>query len=148
LCHGQDYQSGEDFVDFPDVKFKNDDLAHFTAGPISYASEVNTPGRRAGGGYDNGSIFMLDNITFGLEVCADHGMGRLPKATPLAGDILVQIQLIPSGGMIIFPASVAMLKGGLVCNVDGATPQTTNTKRDAAGFHSQLYSVLRVGHEV
>jgi len=68
---------------------------------------VNTPGRSGGGGYDNGSIFMLDNTTFGLEVCADHGMGRLRKATPLDGDIFVQSQLIPSGGMIIFPASVA-----------------------------------------
>jgi hypothetical protein len=88
---------------------------------------------------------MLDNITFGLEVCADHGIGRLRKATPLAGDVFVQIQLIPSGRMIIFPASVATLKGGLVCNVDGATPQTTNTNSDAAGFHSELYSVLSPG---
>jgi len=88
---------------------------------------------------------MLDNITFGLEVCADHGMGRLRKATPLAGDVFVQIQLISSGGMIMFPASVATLKGGLVSNVDGATPQTTNTKSDAAGFHSELYSVLSAG---
>jgi hypothetical protein len=138
----KDYKSGEDFGDFPGVKLKNDDLAHFSAGPISYASEVNTPGQRGGGGYDSGSIFMLDNITFGLEVCADHGMGRLRKATPLGGDIFVQIQLISSGGMIVFPTSVATLKGGLVSNVDGATPQTTNTNSDAAGFHSQLYSVL------
>jgi hypothetical protein len=81
----KDYKSGDDFGDFPGVKFKNDDLAHFPAGPISYASDVNTPGQRGGGGYDNGSIFMLDNITFitlGLEVCVDHGMGRLRKATP------------------------------------------------------------------
>jgi hypothetical protein len=141
----KDYKSGEDFGDYPDVKFKNDDLAYFPPGLISYASEVNTPGQRAGGGYNSGSIFMLDNITFGLEVCADHGMGRLRKATPLAGDVFVQIQLISSGGMIMFPASVATLKGGLVSNVDGATPQTTNTKSDAAGFHSELYSVLSAG---
>ena len=141
----KDYKSGEDFGDFPGVKLKNDDLAHFSAGPISYASEVNTLGQSGGGGNNGGSIFMLDNITFGLEVCADHGMGRLRKATSRAGDVFVQIQLIPSGGMIIFPASVATLKGGLVSNVDGATPQTTNTNSDAAGFHSQLYSVLIVG---
>jgi hypothetical protein len=78
----KDYKSGDDFGDFPGVKFKNDDLAHFPAGPISYASEVNTPGRSGGGGYNSGSIFMLDNIIFGLEVCADRGMGRLRKATP------------------------------------------------------------------
>ena len=51
-------------------------------------------------------------------------MGRLRRAKPLAGDVFVQIQPIPSEGMIIFLASVATLKGGLVSNVDGATPQT------------------------
>ena len=44
----KEYKSGEDFGDYPGVKYKNDDLAHFPAGPISYASEVNTPGRSGG----------------------------------------------------------------------------------------------------
>jgi hypothetical protein len=108
----KDYKSGDDFGDFPGVKFKNDDVAHFSAGPISYASEVNTPGQSGGAGNNGGLIFMLDNIAFGLEVCADHNMKRLRRAKPLAGDVFVQIRLIPSGGMIIFPASVATLTGG------------------------------------
>lgn len=122
------------------------EVAHFPAvGPGTYALEVNTPGRRGGGGYNGGSIFMLDNITFGLEVCLDHSMERLHRAKPQSGDFFVQVQLIPSGGMIIVPTSVATLKGGLVCNVDGLTAQTTTSKNDEDGFHSELYSVLSPG---
>jgi hypothetical protein len=88
---------------------------------------------------------MLDNITFGLEVCLDHAMKRLQRARPQTGDFFVQVQLIPSGGMIIDPTSVATLRGGLVWNVDGLTAQTTTTSNDADGYHSELYSVTSAG---
>lgn len=68
-----------------------------------------------------GSIFTVDGITFGLEVCLDHGAkpssgssGRLEHAAN------IQIQLIPSGGMSI--GSMSTVSGGIVFNVDGKTP--------------------------
>ena len=36
----KDYKSGEDFEDFPDVKFKNDNLAHLPAGPTTTARKL------------------------------------------------------------------------------------------------------------
>lgn len=86
-------------------------------------SEVNTSG--VGGG----SVFTIDRITFGLEVCMDHGMGsRLqryytgsggqgtPKAT--AGEPRVQVQLVPAGGMAIQPLNICTVVNGIVFNVD------------------------------
>jgi hypothetical protein len=119
--------------------------AHYPAvGPGTYALEVNTPGGTRGGGYNGGSIFMLDNIVYGLEVCLDHGKARLRRASPQAGDIFVQLQLIPSGGITIDPSCVATLKGGLVCNVDGYYDGTTTHPGTQYGFHSQLYQVASV----
>ena len=143
----KEYKSGIDFGDFPGVKFKPDDIGYFPPRPISYASEMNTPGQAKGGGFNGGSIFELDGITFGLEVCADHGMRRLRKAQPLAGDTFVQLQLIPSGGATIMVPSVATMKGGLVFNVDGLDGQTLANPEGGGdkGFHSELYSVTSIG---
>ena len=64
-------------------------------------------------------MFTMHDITFGLEVCLDHGEGRLKKyyGTPDAkGKQKVQVQLIPSCGMSIKkPCTVA---NGLIFNVD------------------------------
>jgi hypothetical protein len=61
-----------------------------------------------------GCIFAMDGITFGLEVCLDHGVGRLRTAQDCNG---VQIQLIPSWGMKIMPA--ARVPNAVAFNVDG-----------------------------
>ena len=146
----KDLLSPVDWQDGPGVVVSENTVQYFPR-PVSYASEVNTPGPGGGGGGgggNGGAIFKLDDITFGLEVCADHGLGRLKKAKPQAGDTFVQIQLVPSGGATITPARVAALKGGLVCNVDGAsTVLTTNVAQPAEkeGFHTQLFSVLSAG---
>jgi hypothetical protein len=86
-------------------------------------SEVNTSG--VGGG----SVFTIDRIAFGLEVCMDHGMGsRLQRyytgsggpGTPKAksGEPKVQVQLIPAGGMSIQAGNICTVVDGLVFNVD------------------------------
>jgi len=129
------YKSPVDWGDYPDVRYKNDQVAYFSAWPHSYKAELNSSGNTGG------SIFKLDGITFGLEVCADHGMKRLRLAKPLAGDVYVQIQLVPSAGATISAQSVATLKGGLVCNVDGADGQTMSSPDDGHGYHSELFSV-------
>jgi hypothetical protein len=75
-------------------------------------------------GLGGGSVLTVDGITFGLEVCLDHGVSRLAnyyggKASP--GEPKVQIQLIPSWGMSIGGGGPCIPNGdGLVFNVDGS----------------------------
>lgn len=68
-----------------------------------------------------GSVFTIDGITFGLEICLDHAAkpasdsaGRLENAAN------IQIHLIPSAGMQI--GKLRTVQGGVVFNVDGSTP--------------------------
>ena len=78
-------------------------------------TEVNVKG---GGG----SVFTVDGITFGLEVCLDHANRRLRKYydnSAEASDPKVQVQLIPSWGMSIARPSICCTTNGLVFNVDG-----------------------------
>lgn len=83
-------------------------------------------------GLGGGSIFELDGITFGLEICRDHLQGKLrryyqgdPDATPAlapaasAGEPKVQVQLVPSWGAWIDPPNIVGVDGVLVFNVDG-----------------------------
>jgi hypothetical protein len=81
-------------------------------------------------GLGGGSIFELDGITFGLEICRDHLQGKLKRyyagdsTTGLAaaaspGDPKVQVQLIPSWGAFIKDESIVGVDGVLVFNVDG-----------------------------
>ncbi len=61
-----------------------------------------------------GSVFMIDDIRFGLEVCLDHVFFRLKN-----NDYRIQVQLIPSCGMDIkYVAGI----GTVVFNVDGSGP--------------------------
>jgi hypothetical protein len=85
-----------------------------------------------------GSIFTIDGIKFGLEICLDHLNQRL---SPGAG---VQIQLVPSAGASL--KQFACVSDGVAFNVDGlagkcdmrvnstggapsATPELANTTR-------------------
>jgi hypothetical protein len=81
------------------------------------------PGSRDIGGGNPGSlnertrggcIFTMDGITFGLEVCLDHVVGRLHNAPDKDG---VQIQLIPSAGAEIHKNHCSY--NAVVFNVDG-----------------------------
>ncbi|MBM4338036.1 MAG: hypothetical protein FJ110_00675 [Deltaproteobacteria bacterium] len=84
-------------------------------------------------GYGGGSVFSIDDITFGLEICLDHAYDRIwefyndhtdqtgnavsKQAQP--GDPKVQIHLIPSWGMSIAGGKISCVDKGLVFNVDG-----------------------------
>lgn len=68
-----------------------------------------------------GTIFTIDGVTFGLEICLDHAAscanhtaGRLDNAAS------IQVHLIPSAGMGI--RKLRAVPGGIVFNVDGSTP--------------------------
>jgi hypothetical protein len=116
-------------------------------GPGNYRLELNTAGRGGGGGFSGGSIFGMDDLIFGLEVCLDHDTGRLRQARPRRYDPFVQIQLIPSGGTVIQPDKVAATHGGLVFNVDGTISGVVGTDPadDEDGYHSQVFTVTTRG---
>jgi hypothetical protein len=89
-------------------------------------------------GLGGGSVLTVDGITFGLEVCLDHGQSRLHnyyngKASP--GEPTVQIQLIPSWGMSIGGGALCCPNpNGLVFNVDGSKCHSVARVND--GQHS------------
>jgi hypothetical protein len=70
--------------------------------------------------YDGRSIFEMDGVTFGLEVCLDHLVKRLRKSAPDTLQKRVQVQLVPSGGMKIKDESVIANVGGYAFGCDGA----------------------------
>ncbi|ATB47945.1 MSCRAMM family protein [Corallococcus macrosporus] len=85
-------------------------------------------------GLGGGSIFTMDGITFGLEVCLDHLTGRMSKYfnAPPAGAAKVQVQLVPSWGASITPSSLCGMLGALVFNVDGPQGSDACTIVDAS----------------
>ncbi len=81
---------------------------------------LSVPGSRDGGGSSTftdermgGSIFTIDGIKFGLEICLDHLKGRIPSGTG------IQIQLVPSAGAHI--DRLTCVTNGIGFNVDGLT---------------------------
>ncbi|HSR13414.1 MAG TPA: hypothetical protein VLS90_18355, partial [Thermodesulfobacteriota bacterium] len=85
-----------------------------------------------------GSVFTIDGVTFGLEICLDHIStttsntdGRLDNA----GNI--QVQLIPSCGMTI--GRLRTVSDGIVFNVDGGTPHVQVVAKGATvGVHMDI----------
>lgn len=58
-----------------------------------------------------GSIFTIDGIKFGLEICLDHLKGRIPTGTG------IQVQLVPSAGASL--KQLTCVANGIGFNVDG-----------------------------
>jgi hypothetical protein len=69
-------------------------------------------------GLGGGSLFDMDGLSYGLEVCLDHGEGRLSKS----GASPVRVQLIPSCGMSISPGAehIDTSQHSYIFNVDGS----------------------------
>ncbi|WP_437721830.1 hypothetical protein [Sorangium sp. So ce861] len=103
--------------------------------PTQGSRDVMTRREETGGGGREASqsglggqgYFVIDGITFGLEVCLDHARARLRSSPPL-GEYYAQIHLIPSAGMTIQKDSVVCTTNGLIFNVDGG----------GAGAHAHL----------
>jgi hypothetical protein len=75
-----------------------------------------------------GSIFTIDGIKFGLEICLDHLNQRL---NPGAG---VQIQLVPSAGAHL--SQFACVPNGIAFNVDGLGAKSDVRVNSAGGAPS------------
>lgn len=71
--------------------------------------------------YDGAGIFQLQGITWALDICLDHRdtVQRLQRSPQLPGDAMVQLQLVPSCGMSLQPASIVCEYGGWAFNCDG-----------------------------
>jgi len=82
-----------------------------------------------------GTIFTKDGITFGLEVCRDHLIGRLAHCKE-AGTVL--IQLVPSCGASIEHSSIACVADGIVFNVDGDGAGNTDVLINTGGAGTQV----------
>jgi len=102
--------------------------------------------------FDPLSIFTIDGIKFGVEVCLDHSRARLRRNRQPETE-LVQIQLIPSCGMQIVQGSIVAGKNGLVFNCDGqydnldptSHPNATSSvwmATESNRAHTQLTSVV------
>lgn len=73
-------------------------------------------------GLGGGSVFTVDGITFGVEVCLDHANNKLRSfydGAPPKGSPKVQVQLIPSWGMSIGGGDRCGVTNALLFNVDG-----------------------------
>ncbi|HWA24630.1 MAG TPA: hypothetical protein VG734_03070 [Lacunisphaera sp.] len=93
-------------------------------------------------GLGGGSVFTIDGVTFGVEVCLDHAKAKLigfyTSGQALPGEPYPQLQLIPSWGMSITPECIACPTDGLIFNVDG------NRCDSVARVNDRKYSC--VGH--
>lgn len=83
--------------------------------------------------YDGAGIFDLDEITWAVEVCLDHGDARLQESPQLPGENMVQIQLVPSCGMTARKSSVITCEDGLIFNCDGGGFGSTVNKWALSG---------------
>lgn len=138
VCRKQ-FMSRIDFLKVPATGIRLHDVGHLM--PLmrtDYDGELNTPGTPGKDGYSGGGIFVLDGITFGLEVCLDHAKYRLKFAWPNEDQYEIQIHLLPSGGMSILPPAAATCEGGYIFNVDGLNDTTLNRPFSAIGYHSDL----------
>lgn len=82
-----------------------------------------------------GTIFTKDSITFGLEVCRDHLIGRLAHSQE-AGTVL--IQLVPSCGASIEHKSIACVADGIIFNVDGDGNGSTDVLINTGGAGTKV----------
>jgi hypothetical protein len=129
----KEHKSGIDFI-------KKGNLAGggFTLERVNHLlSSDKTTSEVQGHSYDGLSVFTLEGLRFGLEVCLDHLVGRLKKskaaATPQNPFPSIDIQLVPSCGAFIQASSIVARKGGYVFNSDGLNNVLSDVQKvDAA----------------
>lgn len=102
--------------------------------PIGVDSEVQFAN------YGGEGVFDACGLTWGVEVCLDHLVGRLRHSARLPK---LTAQLIPSCGMSIKDENVALDKGW-VFNVDGLNPGRHAAGRTASA-HTELVEVTPHG---
>ncbi len=121
--------SGIDFIS------ENANPGGILIGDVEYMDAASSgPGREHQQlNYDGTGIFQLSDMTWAIEVCLDHGDGRLQRSPQLPGEDQVQLQLIPSCGMEVNEDAVITADNGLVFHCDGG------------GFGNGVYQMSNAG---
>jgi hypothetical protein len=95
-------------------------------------------------GYDGASLFEVDGIQFGLEICLDHAQQRLKNSPRPPSGSPVQIQLVPSCGLELKANAMVAMTGGYGFNVDGWYKQVlTDPTRSQVAMVTQAYSLAQ-----
>ena len=84
-----------------------------------------------------GSIFTIDGITFGMEICLDHYKNRLGGASN------IQIHLVPSAGADF--QRFACIPNGLFFNVDGLRSKADMRVNDSSAVKTAKSTPLKTG---
>lgn len=129
----KEHKSGIDFI--KSNKITGDG---FTLERVNHLAPSNkTPSEVQVHSYDGLSLFKMEGLSFGLEVCLDHLVGRLKKsqtaATPKAPFPAIDIQRIPSCGAHIDAQYIVARKGGYVFNSDGLNSVLSDVRKVDAG---------------
>jgi hypothetical protein len=83
-----------------------------------------------------GSVFTIDGIKFGLEICLDHLNARIGPGTG------IQIQLVPSAGASL--KQFACIHNGIAFNVDGGRDGSCNLRINDSGKKPEESRSLRI----
>ncbi len=86
-----------------------------------------TISERSASGLGGASLFHMDGLSFGLEVCLDHGEKRLQKS----GAGPVKVQLVPACGKSIQDDAKHMMANGFIFNVCGNSVHSVAQKAPA-----------------
>jgi len=125
-------KSGMDFI--PKAKLSGSEIPFERAQPLEPTREFGTTSDIQITNYDGSSIFQIDGLTYGLEVCLDHFKQRLKNVAKLPP---IDIQLVPSCGASIQNNAIVAKKDGFVFNCDGYA----DYDRQVLGGNSALVKV-------
>ncbi|MDH6097495.1 hypothetical protein NWP21_01275 [Anabaenopsis sp. FSS-46] len=128
----KEFMSGIDFIEKANIS--NDNLSLDRVIHMDRTNLLRPTTEKQAISYDGSSIFTIDGIKFGLEVCLDHSQKRLANSREAIDNQsgIVDIQLIPSCGMTIMQDAIVVRNGGYIFNCDGLGDNKIN-------FHSTLF---------
>lgn len=134
-CTQKEYHSAQDFHQDTPFRTGYELFGEWRAAsdpPKNYDGQTADPQKQERMG---GTVFTMDGITLGLEICLDHAQHRLVNSE---ANNRVQIQLIPSAGMHIQGASDACGPNGWLFNVDGIRGDATVNGHGQVGANKPL----------
>jgi hypothetical protein len=94
-----------------------------------------TVSEKSASGLGGASLFDMDGLSFGLEVCLDHGEKRLKRSASE-----VRVQLVPACGKTIDDDAIHILPDGFIFNVDGDQVISAAQKEDKTAIPFDDYN--------
>lgn len=132
----KEYKSPIDFIRIVDLAqadgFAWERVMHLTRTGGASSDSVVTGREERFVDYEGACLFAIDGIQFGLEICLDHANQRLKNAPRTDGLPPVQVQLVPSCGLSLWPSAIVAMTGGYGFNVDGIGQPSSALKQVTA----------------